>query len=169
LYGGAGNDTLLGGNSDDTLYGGSGNDALSGSTSGDTLYGGSGSDTLDGGVGKDVLIGGYGADTIIGGGASDTIRYLSLRDTGDTILGFESGDTLDLSAIDAKGSTSTNDAFAWGGQQSGQFVQAHSVTWFKDDGNVVVLVDTDGILTTAEFSITLVGVTTLSADDFNTL
>ncbi|MGA2502273.1 MAG: Ig-like domain-containing protein, partial [Tepidisphaeraceae bacterium] len=46
LYGGAGNDTLIGGKLPSILYGGAGND---------TLRGGSGRDLLDGGTGRNVL------------------------------------------------------------------------------------------------------------------
>ena len=56
LYGGAGNDILLGGTKAAFLYGESGND---------TLRGGSGAtaDVLDGGEGDDVMTGGKGNDT----------------------------------------------------------------------------------------------------------
>ncbi len=170
LYGGSGNDILSGNSSSDTLYGGSGNDILNGNNAGDTLYGGSGNDTINGGNGGDMIIGGYGADAINAGNGSDTIRYLDLKDTGDTIIGFESGtDKIDLLALDANNAAGGNQAFAWGGQQDGAFVLANSVTWYTTGGNVVVLVDTDGDLTTAEFSITLTGITSLALSDFNTL
>ena len=88
-----------------------------------------------------------------GDGAADTIYYIDLKDTGDTINNFVSGeDKINLSAID---SGDVDHAFNWGGQQTGQYVQAHSVTWFQSGSDVVVLADTDGNLTTAEFSMTL--------------
>jgi hypothetical protein len=63
--------------------------------------------------------------------------------------------------------TQANDqAFAWGGQQTGQYLQAHSVTWFQSGSGVVVLADTDGNLTTAEFSMTLTGISSLNQNDF---
>ena len=170
LYGGAGNDTINGLNGADILYGGTGNDILDGGSQNDTLYGGSGNDTLRGGSGNDILIGGYGADAITGGTGNDTISYLSLLDTGDTITDFVTGsDKIDLSAIDANGTLAGNQAFAWGGPQTGQFVVANSVTWYTTRGDVIVMADTDGDLATAEFSITLTGVNHLLANDFNTL
>ena len=53
LYGGAGNDTLLGGLGDDRLYG---------EADADTLLGGDGADILDGGAGVDSMQGGDGND-----------------------------------------------------------------------------------------------------------
>ena len=44
----------------DTIYGGDGNDVLVGKAGNDTLWGGSGDDTLDGGVGNDFLYGDSG-------------------------------------------------------------------------------------------------------------
>ncbi|HEY5898574.1 MAG TPA: VCBS domain-containing protein, partial [Burkholderiales bacterium] len=173
LYGGPATDFLTGsnsGNGGDALYGGSGGDVLSGQNGADALYGGSGGDSLNGGSGPDTLIGGYGADSITGGSAPDTIRYLDLLDTGDTITDFVSGtDKIDLSAIDANSNASGNQAFGWGGQQAGPYAVANSVTWTTDGTNTTVIADTDGNVATAEFSITLAGVTNLLVTDFNTL
>ncbi len=73
-----GNDTLY---ADDTyyffdgntLYGGPGNDRLIGGFGQDILDGGPGNDTLTGGASADVLIGGPGHDHLDGGGGGDTI------------------------------------------------------------------------------------------------
>ncbi|GAB5404744.1 MAG: hypothetical protein Aurels2KO_29750 [Aureliella sp.] len=67
LYGGEGHDTLLGGNASDQLYGEAGNDRLSGGGGVDALYGGAGDDHLDGGLGFDYLSGESGDDTLLGG------------------------------------------------------------------------------------------------------
>jgi Ca2+-binding RTX toxin-like protein len=176
LYGQAGDDLINGGAGGDTIYGGSGNDTIYGmqdpETSpppdgGDTIYGGSGSDTIFGQAGNDLIVGGYGADLLDGGSGADTFKYLDLKDTNDTISGFVSGsDKIDLQALDANSNVGGDQAFAWGGQQTGQYVQAHSVTWFTSGGNVTVLADTDGDLTTAEFSITLNGITSINESDF---
>ena len=128
------------------------------------LYGGSGSDTLNGGDAADVLIGGYGRDTIDGGNGNDTIRYLSLNDTNDIIDNFVSGDKIDLSAIDADSSAIGNQTFAWGGQVTDfPVVLANSITWYTDGTNVQALV-TDSDVTSAEFHLTLTGVTSLFAN-----
>src|SRR4051812_27099274 len=49
LFGGAGNDTLIGGSGNDELFGGAGNDILEGKGGDDLLFGGAGNDTLIGG------------------------------------------------------------------------------------------------------------------------
>ena len=136
---------------------------------GDVLYGGSGSDTLNGGDATDVLIGGYGRDTIDGGNGNDTI--LSLNDTNDIINNFVSGDKIDLSAIDANSSVKSNQPYV--GMQVADFpvVQANSVTWYRasSSANVEVLASTDSDVTTAEFHLTLTGVTSPLQTDSNTL
>ncbi len=60
LYGGAGNDQLMGNGGDDVLQGGSGNDILFGD--GMSGVSGTGDDVLDGGAGDDFLYGGNGDD-----------------------------------------------------------------------------------------------------------
>jgi len=83
LDGGAGNDTLVGGNKSDLLIGGDGNDRLLGRNANDILRGGagednliagSGSDTLDGGADNDRLNGGTGNDILTGGSGNDIIH-----------------------------------------------------------------------------------------------
>ena len=148
IYGGAGNDTLNGDAGADKLFGGTGSDTLNGGVGTDPqLYGGSGTDTITGGDGSDTIIGGYGADILNGNNGNDKFVYLDVKDTNDTINGFASGsDQIDLTAIDANSSLANNQAFAWGDHQTGQYVQAHSVTWFTNGVDVVVLADTDGNL-----------------------
>lgn len=86
LTGTAGNDTLRGGNRDDTLNGlageddlrgGDGNDTLDGGSGYDALYGGYGNDLLRGGDESDGLAGGAGNDTLDGGVGGDTVFYSS--------------------------------------------------------------------------------------------
>lgn len=194
LYGQAGNDTLNGGNGDDLIYGGSGNDQIDGGAGNDTIYGGSGNeaaglairggsgnDLIYGGSGNDAIQGNAGADTIIGGygadqidldvdddGSMDTLQYLDLLDTNDTVIGFVSGeDVIDLSALDAI-MGGADDGFAWAGQTPTNTAQvaAHSISWYTDGSDVIVLADTDGDTTTAEFMITLQGITTIDQADF---
>ncbi|NKF23344.1 calcium-binding protein [Solimonas marina] len=76
LFGDAGDDFLYAGKGNDYLEGGAGTDSLSGGEGIDTLLGMSGSDTLDGGAGADILDGGLGFDTyqVRYGEAGDKIR-----------------------------------------------------------------------------------------------
>lgn len=55
LYGGWGNDTILGGNAVDLIWGGDGGDRLFGRGGNDTLFGGADADALDGGAGTNKL------------------------------------------------------------------------------------------------------------------
>jgi Ca2+-binding RTX toxin-like protein len=65
IFGGGGNDTLIGGSGADLLFGGSGNDALLGKGGNDQLFGGDGNDVLTGGVGDDQVFGQAGNDRMI--------------------------------------------------------------------------------------------------------
>ena len=73
LYGGAGADRISGGADRDYIDGGDGNDVLSGGHSDDTVYGMGGDDTISGGDGQDYLEGATGDDTIAGGTGNDMI------------------------------------------------------------------------------------------------
>jgi Ca2+-binding RTX toxin-like protein len=73
VYGGSGDDVLVGSDDADVLYGGGGNDVLVGGGGNDSLYGQAGSDLLVGGTGADVLVGGTGSDILLDG----TTRYAS--------------------------------------------------------------------------------------------
>src|SRR5262245_37744235 len=57
LFGGAGNDTLIGGSGGDQLFGQSGNDTLLGKGGADNLFGGTENDTLTGGDANDQVFG----------------------------------------------------------------------------------------------------------------
>ncbi|TCR67681.1 calcium-binding protein [Bosea sp. BK604] len=103
---GDGNDTVTGGNGDDsldgaggndTLTGGAGDDTLAGSAGFDTLNGGSGDDSLDGGADDDVLSGGSGDDHLLGGLGNDSVSGGSGDDhieggAGNDVLTGGSGD-----------------------------------------------------------------------------
>jgi hypothetical protein len=73
LYGGTGDDRLLGDAGYDGMNGGPGNDYLQGAAGPDTLKGSSGSDRLDGGGGPDRLYGAQGSDRLEGGGGPDLL------------------------------------------------------------------------------------------------
>ena len=75
MNGMAGNDTLVGGNANDSLDGGTGNDYLEGYAGNDSLMGGVGNDTLYGNYGNDSLMGGVGNDTLYGGEGADSFVF----------------------------------------------------------------------------------------------
>jgi hypothetical protein len=72
-YGGAGNDSLTGGNAKDCLFGDAGNDSLVGSAGDDILQGGEGNDILRGGAGNDLLKGDAGTDYLYGDAGNDSL------------------------------------------------------------------------------------------------
>lgn len=93
LFGHGGDDTLIGGDWNDSdgdgifdigeqtqedpstnsAYGGDGNDLVFGDAGSDYLGGGNGNDTLDGGAGRDSLYGGTGGDSLFGGSGNDIL------------------------------------------------------------------------------------------------
>lgn len=74
MFGGGGNDLLVGrGATDDAFWGEAGDDSLSGGDGVDWLEGGSGNDTLSGGDLADELRGGAGSDWLDGGEGWDTL------------------------------------------------------------------------------------------------
>jgi Ca2+-binding RTX toxin-like protein len=72
MFGGRGNDTLIGGASADLLFGEAGNDTLEGKGGSDQLFGGAGNDTFTGGDADDLAFGGAGDDTMVWNPGDDT-------------------------------------------------------------------------------------------------
>ena len=71
--GGAGADTVYGGDAGDTLQGNAGDDSILGGVGQDLIYGGQGDDRLDAGRGNDLVFGDRGDDSIAGGDGNDTL------------------------------------------------------------------------------------------------
>lgn len=115
LTGSAYGDKLQGNSAANRLTGRDGNDALDGAAGNDTLLGEAGNDTLLGGAGADRLYGGAGADTFVFKTYKDSISTAM-----DTVYDFTRSqkDKIDLSGIDARSATSTNDAFAFIGENA---------------------------------------------------
>src|SRR5215813_4904342 len=94
LFGGAGNDTLIGGSGADQLFGGTGND---------TLFGKGGTDLLFGGAGNDTLIGGAGDDQVFGEAGNDRMIW----NPGDGSDLFEGGDGIDTAEVNGGNASET--------------------------------------------------------------
>ena len=97
LYGGDGNDLLIGGSTVIEIHGGEGRDTITGSPQADLLYGDGGDDNIDAldgddfvdaGNGNDVVEGRAGNDFLFGGAGTDTIR----GSRGDDVLDGGDGD-----------------------------------------------------------------------------
>ncbi|WP_245008838.1 calcium-binding protein [Pseudovibrio brasiliensis] len=88
-FGGDGNDTITGGNSNDLLYGGDGDDIIKGNAGNDTIIGGAGDDFLRGGTGNDVFIWGAGdGNDFVSEGYDHGSDRLKLRDLNASDLQF---------------------------------------------------------------------------------
>ena len=83
----AGDDSIDGGDGDDTIYGGAGADTIDAGVNNDQVYGGSGNDSIDGGIGSDLLYGGDGDDFVKGGGNTGNPDTVYGGDGNDTVLG----------------------------------------------------------------------------------
>jgi Ca2+-binding RTX toxin-like protein len=79
------------------------------------IWSGAGDDTLHGGDGDDTIYGAGGADQMTGNAGNDVFAYIdashSTSASRDVIDDFTTGDTIDLSAIDANTLLGGNDAF----------------------------------------------------------
>ena len=169
IDGGSGDDILNGETGDDTIAGGSGDDVIDGGAGDDTLTGGSDDDILIGGAGNDELSGGTGTDRLIGGGGADSFVFdegaESPAQAPDLVFDFNAvqGDQIDVSGIDAISDTTEKDEFIFVGEDA--FSGSAGELRFVHDGS-------DGLLegdvngdATADISIELLGVTSLSGDD----
>ena len=75
ITGGAGPDSLYGGQKNDTIEGGAGQDSINGNEGADNLSGGAGNDTFLIDAYSDQYSAALGADTIDGGAGTDTITW----------------------------------------------------------------------------------------------
>ena len=147
-----------------TGLGGRGN-VNSAETGNDTLWG---IENVITGSGNDVITASSAVNVIDGGAGNDTFRFLSGADAnGDTIMGFQPGDRIDLSGIDANGSAAGNQAFTL---VSGAFTGASGellVSYENRDGAdfTVVQGNTSGGIE-ADFKFSIKGSHNLTASDF---
>ncbi|MEH2078866.1 MAG: hypothetical protein V7K89_02270 [Nostoc sp.] len=117
LYGGNGNDSLLGSSNNDYLYGQNDSDRLIGNAGNDHLYGGAGDDILIGGAGNDLLYGQTGVDIFVLASGNGNDSILDFKDGIDK-LGLFGGLTYGALTISATSNktfiriTSTNETLA---------------------------------------------------------
>ncbi|MBJ6127906.1 peroxidase family protein [Microvirga splendida] len=196
VYGGAGDDLIVASANDgndvyygDDMAGGLGTDTLdmsaitanitanlggNGASNGSVFSSQSGTDTVWGvenivtGSGNDTITANHAVNVIDGGAGNDVFRFLSAADAnGDTILGFQPGDRLDLSAIDANGGAGGKQAFTLANGSSftgpAQLVISHET---RDDGDYTVVSGNTAGPDAAEFKISLKGNHDLKASDF---
>lgn len=174
LFGGAGNDLIVGGFYSNVLIGDDifsdvgGNDILAGRNGTDSLYGNGGNDTLYGYGGNDKLIGGAGTDNLTGGAGNDVFRYFSVSESKpglsrDIIKDFVGngnlpGDTIDLSNIDANTIIGGDQAFTYIGSRAftaaGQLRYSGGILQGNIDSNLA-----------ADFEVKLEGSPLLVAND----
>jgi Ca2+-binding RTX toxin-like protein len=192
VYGGAGNDRVIAtvGDGDDTYFGDTEEDTLDYSAISANItadlgngIGQHGSVTsaqsgIDKVFGFEDFIGGSGNDTIIassvanvmdGGGGNDTFVFGSAGDAdGDTIKGFQPGDKIDLSAIDANTGASGNQSFVlFAGNlftSAGQVLVTHEV---RDGAEHTIVSGNTNNDTVADFKIDIAGNHALTSSDFN--
>ncbi len=191
-HGGSGNDMFVveASDGDDTYYGDAGSDTLdmAAITANLTVNLGSGymgrGSASSSQSGNDTLwnienvVTGSGADTITanasvniidGGAGNDKFVFNSEKDAdGDTIIGFQPGDKIDISGTDANNGASGNQAFTLvaGSTLSGaaQLIVTHET---RDDGDYTVVqgsVDGDS---SAELRLSIKGNHNLTTSDFN--
>ncbi|WP_306226554.1 peroxidase family protein [Bosea beijingensis] len=193
---GAGDDRIIGapGDGDDTYFGdeidgGTGIDTLDFSTitanltvdlgnglngRGSAASSQSGTDTLWSienvatGSGSDVITASDAVNVMEGGTGNDTFRFLStVGADGDTILDFQPGDRLDLSAIDADAGQAGNQSFTL--VNGGSFTTAAQLTVTYEtrvDGEYTIVKGNVDGATDAEFQINLKGSHNLTANSF---
>ncbi|WP_188517760.1 peroxidase family protein [Alsobacter metallidurans] len=192
VYAGAGNDRIIAqaGDGDDIYWGEAGNDSLDFSAvaanlkvdlgSGVDQHGGviSASGEVDtifgfenfiGGSGNDVIVANAAVNVLDGGGGQNTFVFHAVADaSGDVIKGFQPGDVIDLSGIDANAGVAGKQSFVlFAGTtftSAGQVILTHE-TVNGEDHTVLAGSTTGG--PEADFKITLVGDHALTAANFH--
>ncbi|QUS42261.1 hypothetical protein RPMA_04925 [Tardiphaga alba] len=131
-------------------------------TGNDTIWG---IENVNTGSGNDVIIASNAVNVMDGGSGNDTFKFTSASAAnGDTILGFEPGDRLDLSGIDANVTASgdqgftliSGSAFTAAGQLAISFES-------RDDGDFTIVQGNIDGNADADFKIEIAGHQTLTA------
>jgi Ca2+-binding RTX toxin-like protein len=189
VWSGAGNDTVIAKSNDgsDSYWGGDGADTLDYSAAlgslkvdlgngfmqrGSVTGSNTGSDTI---YGFENFVGGAGHDTVTattavnimdGGAGNDTFRFTSAGAINDDVIyGFQPGDKIDFSPIDANVNVAGKQGFvlATSLNAAGKVVIFHEV----QDGNEVTVIHGNVDGTGVDFELTLDGKHNLTASDFH--
>jgi peptidyl-prolyl cis-trans isomerase B (cyclophilin B) len=100
VFGGSGNDLIIGSPTNDAINGSQGNDTISGEAGNEFLRGGKGNDLISGGVGIEIINGNIGDDTLNGDAGNDFLRggrdndVLNGGDGNDVLIGDTGNNTL---------------------------------------------------------------------------
>ncbi|SEI17413.1 Ca2+-binding protein, RTX toxin-related [Rhizobium tibeticum] len=191
-WGGAGDDTVIAtsGDGNDRYWGEAGSDTLdysvatanltvdlgngfmgrgqvSGGNSGtDVIYG---FENFVGGSGHDVITATTAVNVMDGGAGNDTFQFQSVAAAhGDTIYGFQPGDKISFSAIDANEGTNGKQSFTLNAGSTltaaGQVAISHEV---RDGEEVTLIRATTDADPDADLELVLIGRHNLTANDFN--
>ncbi|NTJ43914.1 calcium-binding protein [Agrobacterium larrymoorei] len=143
-----------------------GHGSVSSATTGsDTFYG---FENFVGGSGHDVITASNAANVMDGGLGNDTFRFTTTSAAdGDSIYGFQPGDKIDFSAIDANTGVAGKQTFAINGQASLTAVGGVAITHETRDGEDFTVIrghtDADG---NADFELAISGKHHLTTNDF---
>ena len=118
LFGGSGNDTLIGTNSGDALNGEAGDDSITGNDGNDAINGGTGNDKLFGNAGNDSLIGDTGNDAFDGGAGTDRVVEVANVNFVITASGLTGNGTDTFAADTVNGGSTIEEASLTGGSSN---------------------------------------------------
>jgi Ca2+-binding RTX toxin-like protein len=142
------------------LTGNTGANVLNGLGGNDSLAGGGGNDGLNGGTGKDSLTGNAGADRFVFTSANDSTAAAF-----DVITDFVRGsDKIDLSKLDAIATRAGQQDFTFIGKSAFSANATGQLRIEMSGGKLMLFGSTDADAA-AEFSVQIMGTTTLSAGD----
>ncbi|WP_274426883.1 peroxidase family protein [Chelativorans sp. YIM 93263] len=140
--------------------------ASSAQTGNDTIWG---IENIVAGSGDDTITAGSPVNVIDGGEGDDTFRFLSAADAdGDTVMGFQPGDRIDLSGIDANECASGNQSFtlvsdAFTGSR-GELLVSHET---RDGEDFTIVQGNTSGGSEADFKVSIKGSHNLTGSDFN--
>ena len=176
LIGGGGDDILTGNIGNDTIRGGGGNDILSGRDGNDFIdmtgggnnwaQGNQGSDTIIGGQGSDTIRGGKGHDSLTGG-AGDDVLYSGMGN--DTLEGGTGADKFYLKGFDPAFPNAVLTPTITDFEQGVDRLAVENATLAELEAAIASQTVTDAgvVLTVAGATITLLGISQLTAADID--